>query len=103
MIRFNMSRKLFNPILIITTAFFVVILSTFISKGLFRSFSATYTNITTQVTVGNSAPSFTSGPAENTASTSTAPTSIGATVQFNATATDANGESYYLIVCSTNS
>ena len=103
MIRFNMSRKLFNPILAITTAFFVVILSTFISKGLFRSFSATYTNITTQVTVGNSAPSFTSGPAENTASTNTAPTSIGGTVQFNATATDPNGESYYLIVCSTNS
>jgi len=98
-----MSRKLFNPILVITTAFFVVILSSFLSKGLFRSFSATYTNITTQVTVGNSAPSFTSGPAENTASTSTAPTSIGGTVQFNATATDANGESYYLIVCSTDS
>lgn len=99
----KLSKKYFKTIIVITTTFLVVILSSFFSKGLFRLFSATYTNITTQVTVGNSAPSFTSGPAENTASTSTAPTSIGGTVQFNATATDANGESYYLIVCSTNS
>ena len=103
MIRLDMSKKYFKTIIVITTTFLVVILSSFFSKGLFRLFSATYTDITTQVTVGNSAPSFTSGPAENTASTNTAPTSIGGTVQFNATATDANGESYYLIVCSTNS
>lgn len=59
--------------------------------------------VTTSVTVGNTAPSFTAGPAEATASTSTAPTAIGSSVTFNATAADANGENYYLIVCSTNS
>ena len=59
--------------------------------------------VATSVTVGNTAPSFTSGPAESTASTATAPTGIDANITFNATATDANGENYYLIVCSTNS
>lgn len=113
MIRFNMSRKLFNPILVITTAFFVVILSTFISKGLFRSFS---TNITTQVRVGNAAPAFTSAPAESAPnlpngtteacySSNTGAATDGDTITFKATATDPNGSthSYYFLVCSTSS
>lgn len=112
MIRFNMSRKLFNPILIITTAFFIVILSTFISKGLFRLFSATYTNITTQVTVGNTAPAFTSGPAESapglaggTSESCAGAATQGDTITFKTTATDPNGatHSYYFLVCSTSS
>lgn len=82
----------------------IITLFVSISKKLYKDISAaTYTNITSQVTIGNTAPSFTSGPAEATASTSTAPTSIGGTVQFNATATDPNSEGYYLIICSTNS
>lgn len=56
--------------------------------------------VTTRVTIGNDAPSFTSGPAEATASTADNPTAAGGTVTFNATATDSNGQSYYLIVCS---
>ena len=109
MIRFNMSRKLFNPILVITTAFFVVILSSFLSKGLFRSFS---TNITTQVTVGNTAPAFTSGPAESapglaggTSESCAGAATQGDTITFKTTATDPNGttHSYYFLVCSTSS
>lgn len=104
MIHVNPNSKQIKYALLLIIPFLVLSFLVLLSKKLNKDISAsTYTDITTQITVGNSAPSFTSGPAENTASTSTAPTSIGATVQFNATATDANGESYYLIVCSTNS
>ena len=104
MIHVNPNSKQIKYALLLIIPFLAFSSLVFLSKKLNKDISAsTYTDITTQVTVGNSAPSFTSGPAENTASTSTAPTSIGATVQFNATATDDNGESYYLIVCSTNS
>ncbi len=104
MIHVNPNSKKIKYALLLVIPFLVVSCLVFLSNKLYKDISAsTYTDITTQITVGNSAPSFTSGPAENTASTNTAPTSIGGTVQFNATATDANGESYYLIVCSTNS
>ncbi len=64
--------------------------------------------VTTTVTVGNSAPTFTVAPYEDPASTDTSPTGIGTTqdpiyVTFRATATDSNAESYYLLVCSTGS
>ena len=62
-----------------------------------------FEEIATSVTVGNSAPTFTGGVYEDPASTATNPTAIGATITFRATATDANGENYYLIVCSSNS
>lgn len=58
--------------------------------------------VTTSVTVGNSAPSFTAGPAESTASDGTTPTNAGSDVTFNATATDSNSEDYYLAICKTN-
>ena len=101
--KYNIPRWYSKTIMVISLLVLVAVLSAFHSKELFKSYSAQYTEITTKVTVGNSAPTFTSGPSEATASTNTAPTSIGGTVQFNATATDPNGESYYLIVCSTNS
>ncbi len=104
MIHVNPNSKQIKYALLLIIPFLAFSSLVFLSKKLNKDISAsTYTDITTQVTVGNSAPSFTSGPAENTASTNTAPTSIGGTVQFNATATDDNGEGYYLIVCSTNS
>jgi len=59
--------------------------------------------VNTIVTAGNSAPSFTAGPAESTASDGTTPTNEGSNVTFQATATDANAESYYFAVCKTNS
>jgi len=60
-------------------------------------------SITTSVTVGNSAPTITAGPAESAESSSTSPTNVGASVTFQATATDSNAENYYLIVCSSDS
>lgn len=59
--------------------------------------------VTTSVTVGNSAPSFTDGPREDPESSATNPTNVGSNVVWEATAADSNSENYYLIVCSTNS
>ncbi len=59
--------------------------------------------VNTSVTVGNSAPAFTAGPAESTASDGTTPTNEGSNVTFQATATDGNAEDYYFAVCKTNS
>ncbi len=58
--------------------------------------------VSTSVTAGNSAPAFTAGPAESTASDGTTPTNEGSNVTFQATATDANAEDYYLAICKTN-
>jgi len=62
--------------------------------------------VTSPITVtanwSNIAPAFSIAPAEATASYSTSPTSIGSSITFQATATDAIN-SYYLIICSTNS
>jgi len=57
----------------------------------------------TSVTVGNSAPVFTVAPYEDPVSHTTSQTAVGAKITFRATATDANNENYYLILCSTNS
>ena len=59
-------------------------------------------SVTTSVTVGNSAPSFTVDPAENPASYGTTPTNVGSNVTFQATGTDQNSEDYYLAVCTTD-
>jgi len=59
-------------------------------------------SVSTSVTVGNSAPSFDTGPAESTASTSSDPTNQGSDVTFTATGSDDNAEDYYLIVCTTD-
>lgn len=59
--------------------------------------------VTTTVTVGNSAPSFTVNPAESPASDGTTPTNVGSAITFQATATDSNSENYYLAICKTNS
>ena len=55
--------------------------------------------VATSVTVGNSAPSFTTQTYEVTTSSTTTPTNVGTTVTFSATAIDGNNENYYLIVC----
>lgn len=60
-------------------------------------------SVTTTVTVGNSGPSFNVAPAESVASDATTPTNAGIGITFTATATDSNSESYYLILCKTNS
>ena len=55
-------------------------------------------DITTSVTVGNTAPTL-GTVAESVASTTAAPTNYGSGVTFQGTGTDANGDQYYLIVC----
>ena len=70
------------------------------SSKVFKAYADT---VTTAVTVGNSAPSFTGGPAENPASTTTSPTNVGNNVTFQATGTDSNSEDYYLLLCSSSS
>ena len=50
----------------------------------------------------NNAPTISSGPAENPASTSTSPTNVGSDVTFQATAIDGDGDNYYLAICKTN-
>lgn len=70
---------------------------------LFQKFNVNAETVTTSVTVGNSAPTFTATPYEDPESSSSAPTNVGSDVTFKATGTDANSEDYYLIVCSSNS
>lgn len=79
----------------------VFTLSFFIIKG-FKTKAVTTQDVATQVTVGNTNPNFTAGPFEDPASTATSPTAVGSAVTFKATATDSNGEPYYLTVCKTD-
>ena len=56
---------------------------------------------TTSVTVRNAPPAFTAGPVENPSSTSTTPVNFGGWISFNATASDDEGNGYYLAICGT--
>ncbi len=77
----------------------VVLFAIVFSVGRFIVFAD---DVTTSVTVGNSAPTITVAPAENSASDATTPTNVGSQISFTATATDANSENYYLAICKTN-
>lgn len=92
----NLSRKRFLTIL------GLIILSTVSLLFFTKTFRTQAGDLNTYLTVGNAAPAFTAGPAENPISSSTSPTTEGSNVTFTATATDGNGENYYFIVCSTN-
>jgi len=75
----------------------------FVVIGVLAIFAAVYADsATTTVNVSNSAPSFTAGPAENPASTTSVPVNVGSNVTFQATATDANTNQYYLAICKTD-
>jgi len=78
----------------------VLIAFSFILIKSFKTEAQETRNVTTKVTIGNAAPAFTTGPAESPASTTTNPTTPGNDVTFTATATDSNGQNYYLTVCS---
>ena len=54
---------------------------------------------TTTVTVKNAAPSITGDPAESPASATSSPVNIGDSISFVATASDAENDNFYLIVC----
>lgn len=105
--KYNIPRLYSKTIIVISLSMLIVVLSTFLSKELFKSYSAQYTEITTKVTVGNSPPTFTVAPAESPATyNSCAGAAVsGTTITFSGTGTDPNGSthSYYFIVCSTNS
>lgn len=58
---------------------------------------------TTTVTVKNAAPEWAVVPAETPISTSTSPINVGYAISFIGTANDAESNSYYLAICSTNS
>lgn len=66
------------------------------------SYTVVADSITTQVTVSNSSPAFTAGPAESPTSDTSNPTNVGNTVTFQATATDSNSDSYRLVICKTD-
>ena len=55
------------------------------------------------VTVKNAPPAFTVSTAESPVSASTTPVNVGGTISFVATANDQESNSYYLVLCSTNS
>ncbi len=57
---------------------------------------------TTTVTVVNTPPAWTVDAQELTESSTTTPTNAGDVVSWTATATDANSERFYLLICSTN-
>jgi len=52
--------------------------------------------------VNNVAPSFSVAPYESPTSDDTTPTNLGANVTFKATASDGNGDQWYLAICKTN-
>ncbi|HPQ79412.1 MAG TPA: InlB B-repeat-containing protein, partial [Candidatus Dojkabacteria bacterium] len=74
--------------------------------GSFNTSTGECSSVTSAMTItatwSNIAPAFSATPYEAVASYSTSPTSIGSSITFRATATDANAN-YYLIICSTNS
>jgi len=73
--------------------------------GNFKHIAVEADNATTSVEVGNTVPTFTSGyePHEDPASATSTPTNVGDNVTFKATATDANGDDWNLLICSSNS
>jgi hypothetical protein len=66
------------------------------------SYSVGAASVSTQVTVSNTAPDITVAPAEDPISSPIAPTNVGNSVTFKATATDTNGDAYRFAVCKTN-
>jgi hypothetical protein len=58
---------------------------------------------TTSVTIGNAAPDWVTDAQEVSESSATNPTNAGDNVSWDAMATDANGDNYYLLICNTSS
>jgi len=83
----------------------IFLICSIIISGGFRKPIVEADNATTSVEVGNTVPAFTSGqePHESPASATSTPTNVGDSVTFKATATDANGDDWKLLICSSNS
>jgi len=69
----------------------------------FRNLKVEADSADTSVNVENTVPAFTVDPYEDPASATSTPTNVGDNVTFKATATDANGDDWKLLICSTNS
>ena len=91
------------PFAVITLVVLSISSFLFIKKFNTYAQSSVTKTFTTTVTVGNSAPQITVAPAENPISSTSTPTSPGTAISFSATATDSNGENYYLVICSSDS
>ncbi len=59
-------------------------------------------DVTTSVTVLNTAPTWTVDAQENIGSSTTTPTNSGSVVSWIGTATDSSGDNYYLLICKTS-
>ncbi len=70
-----------------------------IQEPLHSTLQTDYTKIGITWTPPNNAPTISSGPAENPASTSSSPTNVGSPVTFYATGTDPDSDQYYLAIC----
>ena len=98
----SLSRDMGRRLLKVSLAIVVIAFSFFLIKNL-KSFAQVDKPVSTTVTIGNAAPVFTAGPIENPTSSTSTPTPSGNQITFQATATDANGQPYFLTVCSTDS
>ena len=94
-----LSEKPISKVLKVFLAIVLIAFSFVLIKS-FKTEAQVTKNVTTTVTIGNAAPGFTAGPAESPASSTTTPTTPGNDVTFTATASDSNGQQYYLTVCS---
>lgn len=59
-------------------------------------------DVTTSVTVLNTAPSWTVDAEETTESSTSTPTNSGSVITWHATGTDSSGDNYYLLICKTS-
>jgi hypothetical protein len=89
-------QKIYKHISVFGVGFYLVLMFISQRQNVFAK------NIATSVTVGNSSPTFSAGPAESPATDNTSPVNVGSVVTFSATAADSNNENYYLAVCRTN-
>lgn len=80
---------------LILVSFFVFLFDT-------RVPSARADDVTTSVTVLNTAPTWTVDAQESPESSTTTPTNAGSAVTWTGTATDSSGDNYYLLICKTN-
>lgn len=83
--------------LVSSIAIFLFILA--VCSSFFEIYIVFAEEVDTSVVTGNQAPSFSVVPAESPASHNGDTTVAGETITFAATATDSNGDAYYLIIC----
>ncbi len=91
-------KTIFRKSTLLISSFIVIFLIYFVINGVIIQDSYA-DDLDVTFTVGNSAPSLSGNVAENPASTSASPTDEDTNVTFEGTATDSNGDQYYLAIC----